>query len=227
MPQHDPGLIQHQDCGRAVQRLFNAPEEIRQHRHQVFVAQVHEVFDLKGHEAGEVQTVRVGIKEPPHRSLCGVVLNGFLNLPVLHHMVEAGQGAQMRRICGQRLHGRVDGVAMRGHDSELLQLHEGGDPFLRPSAFLFRVDALERGKGQLVRIPDIVVIAARAEAEWKQAHTFVKSEDAGVFVTTELRRDEGQQGGLARAGRPEDKRMAEITGVYVEPESSLKISIVY
>ena len=107
---------------------------------------------------------------------------------------------------------------MRGHDSELLQLHEGGDPFLRPSAFLFRVDALERGKGQLVRIPDIVVIAARAEAEWKQAHTFVKSEDAGVFVTTELRRDEGQQGGLARAGRPEDKRMAEITGVYVEPE---------
>lgn len=110
MPQYDPGFIKHQDGGRAVQRLLNAPEKVGQHRHQVFVAQVHQVFDLENHEAREVQAVGIRIQKPPHCPLHGVVLNGFFDLPVLHHMIETGQGAQMRRVCGQGQHGRVDAL---------------------------------------------------------------------------------------------------------------------
>ena len=111
VPEHNPGLIQHQNGGRTVQGLFNAPEQIGQHRHKVFVAQVHEVFDFEDHEARKVQVVRVSVQQSPHGPLHAVMLDGLFDLPVLHHVVETGQGTQMRRVGSQRLHGCVNGVA--------------------------------------------------------------------------------------------------------------------
>jgi hypothetical protein len=91
------------------------------------------------------------------------MLDSLFDLPVLHNMIKGGQGAQMFRVGREALHGRVNGIAVRGHDRELLQLHEGSDPFFRPGLFLFRGDPLQGREGKLISLPDGIVNAVRAE----------------------------------------------------------------
>ena len=120
MSQHDPGFIKNQDGRIAVHGLLNAMKQVGQNRDQVLVAQVHQLLDLKDHEGREAQGVGIRVQQPPHGSLHSVVLDGFLDFPILHHMIEVGQRAQVLRVGRQAVHGRVNGVAMRRHDREAL-----------------------------------------------------------------------------------------------------------
>ena len=116
----------------------------------------------------------------------------------------------------------MNGVAVHGHDRDMLQLHEGSDPLFRPGPFRFGINAQERRECQTSRkavsVAEIVMRPAGAEAERKHAHTLVKGKNAGVCIAAELCGQCCQQCGLARAGRPENQGVAEVAHMDVEPE---------
>ena len=84
MSEHQPGLIEDDEAGRSSEALFDAAEQIGEHRHEIAVAHVHELLDLECLERAKRQTIGFGIEQLPHRSIDRVVVESVLDLAHLH-----------------------------------------------------------------------------------------------------------------------------------------------
>ena len=112
MPKHDPSLIKYQERRLPIERVFNPMKEVEQDGDQVFVPQVHEVFQFKNHERRHAQGVRLGVQKTPHSPFPCVVAEGLLYVFSLHETVKTGQGPQMFRVRADQGHGFMNGVFM-------------------------------------------------------------------------------------------------------------------
>ena len=109
-------------------------------------------------------------------------------------------------------------------DSDGLAGEQRRDPFGSPGALAGVVDAGKRLQGDRLGevvgegAAEIVPIAAHRERRGPDAAAEVEGEDLRPGITAELQRHQRQQYALARAGRPDDQRVADIADMEAEPE---------
>ena len=86
------------------------------------------------------------------------------------------------------------------------------DPFGRPASFVRPVDAAQRLKGGRVTVPRAKRMMRAAHRQYGRAGgpALVEDVELRLRVAAELKRDEGQQHGLARSGRANNEHMADI-----------------
>ena len=218
MPQHDPRLVQHEQAGLACKAVFNTVEQIEQHRNQVDLAHLHECFDLKDSEAGQGQSVFLGVQQVPHCACPGVMPERLLHLIVLQCVPEIGERAHFARVVRQGLQCQMDSVPVFGQYLQILQLGQARDPFRRKGELLVRgVDILERCKGQ-VATANIVVITANRLGQRVHGQPLVEYVHGRPGVAAELGCNQRQQGRFARTCGAQNQGMAQIALMQVEAE---------
>lgn len=130
MTQHEPGLIEDDECRTTIQRFFNATEEIEQHRQRVFLIHVHEVFNLKRHEVRNIKAILCCIEQMTHVAINSVLLERLTNGIVLYRDREFRQGFVMR--FRHTLNGVSNSIPHRSINFDPVQDQNGFNPFHRP-----------------------------------------------------------------------------------------------
>ena len=217
--QHHPGFIKDQQCGLAVQRLFNPVEEIEQHWHKVFRAKPHQLLDFKYHERGQAQVVTFRIQESAHGTTGGVVRKGIPDGHVGNDMRKMRQRAHVFRLRGQKQGRLVESLANLHSDSDSLQSDKSCQPLFAPGhlgrAFPY---SLQWGKGKGISLSDIIVIAPSGKAERQHGTSLVKDKDSGSLVAPKVPDNLGKKRGLAGACWPKNQGMAQIAHMQIEAE---------
>ena len=109
-------------------------------------------------------------------------------------------------------------------DDHILAREDRGQPFGGPCALGGIVDAGERLKlhavaGLVGKHPaQILPVAAHAERGGADAAPEVEGKDLRPRIAAELHRHQREQHRLARAGRPDDRHMADIADMEGKPE---------
>src|SRR5260370_34287014 len=91
-----PGFIKRDQRRRAIEPLFNTPEEVKQNRDHRLLPQVHQVLALECEEATRAEHVMIGIQQMTHRTGKRVILQCLANLAVLN-------ASQQLRECSWRV----------------------------------------------------------------------------------------------------------------------------
>ncbi|SVL22593.1 Uncharacterised protein [Klebsiella pneumoniae] len=132
MTQHEPGLIEDDECRTTIQRFFNATEEIEQHRQRVFLIHVHEMFNLERHEVRNIKTIFFCIEQMTHVAINGVLFECLTNDIVLNRnrKFRQGFGVSLRHT----LNGVSNSISHRSINFDPVQDQNGFNPFHRPCA---------------------------------------------------------------------------------------------
>ena len=179
---------------------------------------------LEGLDRSGAELFGLGVEQPARSAADAVGLQRLLQRRRLQQDRQAGDGALLhrrRRQRGQRrpdvlLGGRVDGDAFLGED--------GRHPLRRPGALGLIVDARQRlQRHRMLRAggqaaAEIVPVAAHGDRRGADRAAEVEGENLVVPVTAELHRHQRQQHRLARAGRADDQRVADVADMEAEPE---------
>ena len=88
-----------------------------------------------------------------------------------------------------------------------------------------RIDVLQRLEAWRVRAAKVDMRAAHRKGCRAGRPALVEYEDLGVFIALPLQGEEGEQHRFARAGGPDDQRMADIADMQVEPEGRCAIRL--
>ena len=131
MAEHYPGLVEQQIGGLALQRSFEAAEQVEQDRDRGLLLQCHQLLDLEDHEMRLGKPVFLGVEQLAEHTFQGVVAQRRANRLVLNLGHEMRQRAVIRRA--QQQHRAMDGFPFAGRGrAPGLQLETGRDPILRP-----------------------------------------------------------------------------------------------
>ena len=137
---------------------------------------------------------------------------------------QAGDCAFSNRGGRQRGQRRPDIFLGLGRYGHTLAAKDGGDPVGRPGALVGIVNAGERLErdGRLIAVrqsaAQVMPIAAHGKRCGPDRAAEVERKDLSIGITAELQSHEGEQHGLARAGRADDEGVADIADVKGKPE---------
>ena len=67
LAQHGPGLVQHEQRRRAIERLLEATEQVEQHGDGRLLLEREQVLHLEHHEAAVADAVTFGVEQPAQR----------------------------------------------------------------------------------------------------------------------------------------------------------------
>ncbi len=162
MPQHQPGFIHDDGAGLTPQAPLDPAKEIENGRERVLVPESHQLLDFKYGEIRQSEPIPFGVEQMPQGPAHGVLLEGFADLFVLHHVHEIGERGRrlvqsvavvMTQRIGVQRHDRFgDGVPLDRRGLHAVQGEHGLDPLQRPGPIPFGLQELEWTKRQLVGI---------------------------------------------------------------------------
>ena len=202
----------------AVEPLFQPVEQVEQGRRRRFRPR-HDLFHLEQDDVGEVQPVFGAVEHAAHGAVLRVGQERRLNRRVLDEQAKAGEMALLRRGGPQAAQRRPD---------RLLDIRRVGEAFLRENVSspscqgigppLRRVDACERLECGDTVAAEIDGGSAHAEQGRARRAALVEHEDLRAGKPLPLQGEEGEQHGLARAGRANNHGVTDIADMEVQPE---------
>ena len=165
-----------------------------------------------------------GVEQTAPRPADAVGGERLLELLGLQQDGKTRERAFADRRRGQRSERRPDMLLGLRIDRDAFGSEDRGQPFGRPCPFGGIVDMGERLElhavaGLVGEHPaEILPVAAHADRGSADAAAEIEGEYLAVLVTAELHRHQREQHRLARAGRPDDQRMANIADMKGKPE---------
>ena len=178
----------------------------------------HDGFHLEQDDVGQVQPVFRTVEHAAHRSVLRVGKERRLNRSVLDEQAKTGEMALFLG-CGPK-------TSQRGPD-RLLDIRRVGEAFLRKDVHhpcqgirspLRRVDACERLKCGDTVTAKIDGGPPHSKQSCPRRAALVEEKNLRVGKPLPLQSEEGEQHGLARAGRANNHGVTHITDMQVQPE---------
>ncbi len=165
-----------------------------------------------------------GVEQPAIRTADAIGSKCLFQIVRLQEDREAGDRAFLDRRGGERGQRRPEMFLHFRRDLDAFAHEDRHDPGGGPGAFIGVVDAgerLQRNRGLRAfgePAAEIVPVAAHGERRGADRAAEVKGEDLGTCIAPELERHEGEQHGLACAGRADDEGVAHVPDVKGKPE---------
>ncbi|KWT98633.1 hypothetical protein APY03_0275 [Variovorax sp. WDL1] len=215
--EEQPRFIKDQQRGRPVEAFIETRKEVMQHGHDGGLA-VHQLLHLEALHVGHAEPVMVGVQQLAVGTAEHI---GRQRLPQRVRLQQHGKPrhrALLQRRTGEASQRRPDSRLLVGADRHALMQQAAFDPFGRPGAVAFAVDACQWLEGDFAIRPEVVVLAAQPENRGAHRAAHVEREDARAAIAAELHCQRGEKNRLAHAGRPRDQRVAHVADVRDQPE---------
>ena len=220
--QRQPPLVDEDQCRRPGQAALDPVEEVGQYGRCRGSAD--QPLGLEGLDVRIPKRLGLGVEQPAPGSVERVGLQCLLQVRRLQDDGEPGQASLLDRGRGEAGERRPDMVAGGRADLDPLAAEQPGDPGSGPDPLGIFVDPRQRlqrdGQGVLARerAAEIVPIAAHGQRRRPDRAPEIEGEDLRTRIAAELQRHERKQHALARAGRPDDKPVADIAHMGGEAE---------
>ena len=178
----------------------------------------HQTLQFKGIEPGRRQGFPLPVEQRAVGSLQGQRLQGGRDRLVLDQGAEYRQRPLRYRCLRQGGQSQPDLLPYPRSRLQPGQAHRLGDPFRGPGPLVLPLDpgqGLERDPGaRLQRLPS----PSGRERRGPRRPALVEEHDPGLGIAEPLQSQKGQQGALARSGRPDNHGVADVAHMEHKPE---------
>ncbi|MPM45569.1 hypothetical protein SDC9_92257 [bioreactor metagenome] len=188
-----------------------------QHGHDGGLA-VHQFLHLEALHVGHAQPVMVSIQQLAVCAAQHVRRERLAQGIRLQQYRQARHRALFHRRTGETAERGPDSGLLFGADGHALMPQPAFDPFGRPGAVAFAVDACQGLEGDLSIHTQVVVLTTQPENGGSHRAPHVEGKDARAAIAPKLHRQGGEQHRLAHAGRPSHQCVPHVADMRHQPE---------
>ncbi len=212
-----PGFIEDQQRGRAVEAFIEAGEQVAQHGQHRRLA-VHEFFHLEALHGTRAKAIRIRVQQLAVGAAQHIGRERLAQCVRLQQHRQARHRALFDGRTGKAAECRPDRRLLVRADGDAFVQQAAFQPFGGPGAVALLIDAGQRLESNCAIVAQVVVLTAQPEDGGAHRAAHVEGEDARAGIAAKLHCQRREQHRLAHAGRPGHQRVAHIADVRHQPE---------